>query len=90
MEGKKVESLAQKLFAALSKNKGAYLNDYEVARMSGLHESQLDAAKEILEEVLSGSDMHISVTTGKDRRWKMTSKRPVPKAEKEEKQISLF
>lgn len=89
MEGEKIESLAQRLFAALNKNRGAYLNDYEVARISGLHESDLDQAKMELDEVLIDSDTHISTVNKNDRKWKMTSKRPEIKTV-EDSRISLF
>ena len=83
------ESLAQKLFAALSKNSGMYLNDYEVARMSGLSEDELELAKSELDEILKGSDTSLTVTKKGDRRWKMVSRRPKVKKE-EEKQVGLF
>ncbi len=83
------ENLAQKLFAALNKNKSVYLNDHEVARMSGLHESELEQAKNDLEEILNGSDTSLFVDKKGDRRWKMINRRPTNKKEGE-KQISLF
>jgi len=84
------DGLAQKLFAVLSKNKGLYLNDYEVARLSGLSEEELELAKSELDEILSGSDTSLTVTKQGDRKWKMVAKRPKVKKEEEEKRPSLF
>ena len=85
------ESLAQKLFEALSKNKSMYLNDYEVARLSGLHENELEQARIDLEEILVGSDTSIVIDGkgAKDRRWKIVVRRQASKKEKKE-QVSLF
>jgi len=85
------DGLAQKLFAALNKNRSVYLNDYEVARISGLSAEELEQAKIDLEEILKGSDTTLSVDKKgvKDRMWKMVTHRKAPKKEEKE-QAGLF
>lgn len=80
------ESLTQKLFAALNKNRSVNLNDYEVSRISGLSAEELEQAKGDLEEILKGSDTTLAVDKKgvKDRSWKMVTKRPKPKKEEKE------
>jgi len=84
------ESITQRLFAALNKNKSVYLNDYEVMRISGLSEDELEQAVIDLEEILKESDTSIVVDKNtKDRTWKMVAHRKKIKIE-EEKQVGLF
>jgi len=84
------ENIAQKLFSALNKNRSVYLNDYEVVRISGLSEDELERARTELEEILKESDTSIvSDRKTKDRTWKMVSHRKKIKIE-EEPQGGLF
>ena len=84
------ENITQKLFSALNKNRSVYLNDYEIMRISGLSEDELEQAKDELDGILKESDTSIVIDkSNKDRTWKMVSHRKKIKTE-EEKQVGLF